>query len=154
MSRRPAIARLPRRIKNDPDVHHDVDEERILADERAQILPVFLEAQRLGFAGLDQRFFQLGILRQPIPAVIGGHEDEPEVVNVAIVLARRQRSGVASGLFQPELIFVHAALAPLARAADWFHRWKIHIIPGKNPSHQLVHTWPSCFHLPSAVYIG
>ena len=86
----PAIARLARGIEDDPDVHHDVDEERILADERAQVLPVLLETQRLGFARLNQRILQLGILRQAIPAVIGGHEDEAQIVNVAIMLARRR----------------------------------------------------------------
>ncbi len=102
----PAIARFTRGIKNDADVHHDVDEERILADERAQVLPVLLEAQRLGFARLNQRLFELGILRQAIPAVIRGHEDEAEIVNIAIVLARGERRGVAHGLFQPEFVIV------------------------------------------------
>src|ERR1700733_10534458 len=103
----PAIARFSRGVKDDPDVHHDVDEERILADKRAQVLPVLLETQRFGFARLNERVFQLGILREAIPPVIGGHEDEPQIVNVAIVLARRERRGVAHRLLQPE--FVHGS---------------------------------------------
>src|ERR1700722_17378909 len=46
----PAVARFTPGIKDDINIHHDVDEHRICADEGAQILAVRLEPQRLCFA--------------------------------------------------------------------------------------------------------
>ena len=54
----PPVAGLARGVENDPDVHHDVDEQRILGDERAQVLALFLEPQGQRLAGLHQHIVE------------------------------------------------------------------------------------------------
>ena len=49
-----AIPGLPRRVENDADVHHDVDEQRILRHEGAQVRALFAESQRHRAAGLNE----------------------------------------------------------------------------------------------------
>ena len=57
----PPVARFARGVEDDADVHHDVDEDRILGHERSQILAIFLEPHGQRRAGLNDDVFQLRI---------------------------------------------------------------------------------------------
>src|SRR5262245_8776678 len=56
--------------EDDADVHHDVDEQRLRADERREIAAL-LPAQGQRPAGFDQHLAQARIVGQAIPAEIG-----------------------------------------------------------------------------------
>ena len=101
----PPVSGFARREENQRHVHHDVDEQRVVGDEGAQVLALFLEARRQSPAGFDQHVAQGGIVRHAIPAVVGGQKQQTQIVHVAILLARLQGRGVADGVLQPELRF-------------------------------------------------
>ena len=50
----PPVAGFPRGEKDNPHIHHDVDEQRIVGYKRPQVLAFFLEALGQSPAGLDQ----------------------------------------------------------------------------------------------------
>jgi len=99
------VAALARRIKNDADVHHGVDEQRIVGDEGAQIRALFLEARCERAAGFDQNVAQSRLMRQPVPPVVCGQKQKPEIVPVAVVLAGLDRRGVLDRILEPVFRF-------------------------------------------------
>ena len=121
------VARLGGRIKNDAHVHHDVDEERILRDEGPQVLAFLLETERHGAARLHDDVLQRALAGQPVPAVVGGHEDEAEVVDVAVHLSRFEGAGIADGLLPP--VAAPGAVGGLASGEDPHHAGEEPVAP-------------------------
>ena len=74
-----------------------------------------------------RRVLQLRILGEPIPSVISGHEDEAQIVDVAIMLARCERGGVAHGLLLP--VFVSDAGCQVPLVEDPHHSGQKSIAP-------------------------
>ncbi len=97
----PLIRRLARRVKHDPDIHHDIDEQRILADERLDVSTLLLEPGGERLSCLNEHLIQRGILGQPVPAVVRGEEYKAQVVNLGIELPGLQRLRVTLGLLAP-----------------------------------------------------
>src|SRR4030088_227536 len=89
-----AIPGLARGMEDNADIHHDVDKQRILGDERAYILPLIVEAVGHRAARINEDLVEVRIAREPIPAVIRGQEDKPEVVRFGVTLAGFERLGV------------------------------------------------------------
>ena len=89
------------RVENDADVHHDVDEYRILADERTQVLPFFAEPQRHGLSRLDEHLIHLRVFGDLVPAMVSREENEAQIVHIPVVLSRLERLGILDRLVQP-----------------------------------------------------
>jgi hypothetical protein len=81
------VSRLLCRIKDDPDVHHDVDEATLRRNEGAEVPSPLVEPIAHRRAGRYDHIVQYWIPGQVEPALVGRPEDEAEVVDVAIVLA-------------------------------------------------------------------
>src|SRR5262245_28341332 len=97
------IIRLLCRIKNNADVHHNVDEQAFRRNEGAQILALFLETQRECAAGVNHRLMDGRVPGEIVPAFPRGEKEKAEIVNVAIVFAVFQQAGVMLGLVAPPL---------------------------------------------------
>src|SRR5947208_3206974 len=95
------IASLDRGVENNRHVHHDVDEQRIVANERAQILSFFLESHRERATGLNEHSVQPLIACQFIPRQISAKKNESEVMHVTVVLAVFQESGIMLSSISP-----------------------------------------------------
>ena len=95
------VSGLKRRVENDPHVRHDVDEQRLRSDERAQVLAFVLEPQRQRTPGLDHHVIEPRLAGEFVPAVIGGQENKTQVMNIAVHFAGFERSAVAFGLLPP-----------------------------------------------------
>src|SRR5215218_4928497 len=74
-------------VKDNANVHHDVDETTIWSHEGSKKLSFLIEAQTHGSPGLDDSGFDGFIPGLVEPSLPGGPEDEPEIVNICIVLA-------------------------------------------------------------------
>ena len=95
------VARRPGGFEDDPDVHHDVDEARVCADERAQVAALLVEPQRHRAPGVDDRVLLGRIAGRLEPSLPRRDEQEAEVVDRAIVLARLDQEAVLLGLLAP-----------------------------------------------------
>ena len=96
-------------VKNDADVHHDVDEDRIFAVKRSQILAFLVEPHGEHLAGADddvvERFVRPAVAHGGVvPALVGPvMEDEAQVVNLAIFLTVLKLLRIMLGALPPEL---------------------------------------------------
>ena len=97
MRRKFLVARFAGRVEDDRHVHHDVDEQRLRPDERAQVLALLQEPHRQRAAGLDQHVVQPLVAGQLVPGPIRVQEDEAQVVDVAVVLAMLEQPAVVLG---------------------------------------------------------
>ena len=95
------VAGRPSGFEDDPDVHHDVDEAGVGADERAQVAALLVEPQCHRAPGVDDRVLLGRIARGLEPSLPGRDEQEAEVMDGAIVLARLDQEAVALGLLAP-----------------------------------------------------
>jgi len=129
------IPRLAGGVENDADVHHDVNEQRLFGYERAQVLAFLAEAQREGASRLDDDIPGGGFAGKVVPAAKGGHEDEAEVVHIAVVLARLERLGIAQRLLEPPGCFRTAGRVPLVE--DPHHAGQKPVAPA-GPGGQIV----------------
>ena len=105
--RRPA-----RGVEDQRDVHHDVDEQTLRRQERAEVAALGVESHRQRPPGRDQDLAERRVAGQPIPGQVGIEEDEAEVVDVAIVLAVFQEPRVVLGRPPPPGIAVAASDQP------------------------------------------
>jgi hypothetical protein len=96
-----SVVGLLSRPKDDPHVHHNVNKKRFRRDEGAEVPSLLLETQSQSLTGLDENFTRLGSIRELVPMPIGGHEDESQVMNVAVGLAMLQRRTIMLGSFAP-----------------------------------------------------
>ena len=64
-------------------------------------MSLLLEAQGERRAGLHHRRLERRFLRHAEPAVVRRHEDEAEIVHIAVVAARLERLRVPDGLLTP-----------------------------------------------------
>ena len=71
------VARLLGDVEDDAYIHHDVDKERILGDERTQILAFLFEAHTHRFPRLDDHLVQRRVARQVVPAFPGHQNTKP-----------------------------------------------------------------------------
>src|SRR5260370_40285526 len=62
-----------------------------------------------------------------IPTIVSGHEQEPQIVRIAVVFARLQRSCVADGLLQP--IFFGGGIASILLVKNPHHAGKKTVAP-------------------------
>ena len=95
------VARCAGGFEDDPDVHHDVDEARVRRDERAEVAALLVEPQRHRPSGVDDRVPLGRIARRLEPALPRRDEQEPEVVDGAVVLAWLDEEAVVLGLLAP-----------------------------------------------------
>ena len=105
MSRRRLVVYLAGGVKDQADIHHDVDEYRIVCDKRTQILAFLVVALGEGTGRLQHDLLQSGLARDPVPTVIRGEKDEAVVVNIAVVLTHFRAAGVADRLLHPPFRF-------------------------------------------------
>ena len=89
------------RIEDDANIHHDVDEQAVLGQERAQVLALWLEPQRQGLPGLNNHRLHRRVAGQVVPALPGGPEEETQVMNAAVCLAGLDQAGVMFGSLPP-----------------------------------------------------
>src|SRR5580704_11566130 len=54
-------------------------------------------------------------MRDLIPAIVGGHEEEAEIVHIAVVLASLNRRAIANGLLQPKFAVIAIVRGPLVK---------------------------------------
>ena len=94
------------RVKNNANIHHDVDEQAILRYERAQILTFLLKPQRQSFASLDNDFVHSFITCQVIPALVGGVEQKSEVMDISIGFAVFDQSRIMLSFLAPFFVFI------------------------------------------------
>ena len=123
------VAGLVGRVEDDRHVHHDVDEQRFRADERAQVLPALLNRM----ASVRPAWISTWRRRssgQLVPGPIGIEKDEAQVVHVAVVLAMFEQAAVVFGPVR------HAGIVCPRRT-------NCHIMPAKNPPVQSVQSSPS-----------
>ena len=90
-------------------------------------MAVFLEAQRLRLAGFDDGVPLFLIVAELIPTIVGGHEQESQIVHFAIVFARLQRKSVADSLLQP--IFLGSGIAAILLVKNPHHAGKKAVAP-------------------------
>src|SRR5439155_10520348 len=98
------IRQLLGRVEDDPRIHHDVDEHAVRCQERAQVAPTLVEAQRQRPPGLDDDALDTLIAGEIVPALPGRPEEEAEIMNAAIALARFDEPGVVLGTLTPPWI--------------------------------------------------
>jgi len=96
-----SVVGLLSRPKDDPHVHHNVNKKRFRRDEGAEVPSLLLEPQSQSLTGVDENFTQLGSIGELVPTPIGGHEDESQVMNVAVGLAMLQKRTIMLGAFAP-----------------------------------------------------
>ena len=92
---------LPGGVKDNPHVHHDVNKERFVRHEGAQVLPLFLEAQPHRLSGGDDHLFERVISRLVIPAFVSGPEQEAQVMHIAVGFAMLEQARVMFGFDAP-----------------------------------------------------
>src|SRR5215211_7634657 len=85
-------------VEDDPDVHHDVDEQAVGGQEAAQVATLLVEARCKRAAGVDYDVVLRPIAGQLVPAPPRRPEQKAEVVDVAVVLARLEEVAVALSL--------------------------------------------------------
>src|SRR5262249_4406353 len=85
-------------------VHHNVDEYAFGRQERAQVTPTLVEAQRQRPPGLDDDALDTLIAGEIVPALPGRPKEEAEIMNTAIALARFDEPGVVLGALTPPRI--------------------------------------------------
>src|SRR5687767_1474066 len=104
---------LTRRVVDHADIHHDIDENGILSDERTQKSALAVKPLRQGLPGLDDDIVQFRSLGQLVPAVIRRQENEPEIVYLVIELSRLERGCVFDGVLEPPItLLVSSAEMP------------------------------------------
>src|SRR5262245_37284764 len=75
-----AVAGLASRIEDKSDVHHNVDEQRLVRDKRSEILALLLKPQGERLARLHQNLVEPHLRRQLIPAKVCRKKNKPEIV--------------------------------------------------------------------------
>src|SRR5262249_10879885 len=94
------VARRLGRPEDEADVHHNVDEERLWAEERSQVA-ARLAPQGERSAGVHQYVAQRRLAGPVIPAQVRGEEQEAEIVNGPVEPPPFQRPAQALGLVAP-----------------------------------------------------
>ena len=140
------VVQLARRIEDHSDIHHDVDENGIFRNERAQILPFVVKSLARVLAACSTTSFAEAVSRQQVPSIVSRKKDKSQVVNIAIRFPCL-RAAYVYRIAWSSHHFASGFSPPRCRA-------KMNIVPGRNPSHHGIQTGPSCFHLPACVYIG
>ena len=81
-------------IEDDGDIHHDVDEQRLRRDERAQVLSLLHEPHRQSPPRLNQHGLNIRPAGQLQPRKVRAKEDESQVMHVPVMLSVLQQPGV------------------------------------------------------------
>ncbi len=95
------VARLLGGVENNAHIHHDVDKERILGHEGAQVLALFLESHSHRLPCLDDDIVKDRIATEIVPAFPGRPENEAQIVDIAVVFARFEQQRIVLGPLSP-----------------------------------------------------
>ncbi len=106
------VACLPGGVEDHRHVHHDVDEQGIGGQKRAEILAPLHEPRGQGTARLDEHFVERRLAGQLVPRQIRIEEDEAQVVDVAVEFAVFQEARVVLGPLTPGRIAAIAKEPP------------------------------------------
>src|SRR3981081_928102 len=114
------ILRLLCRVKNDSNIHHDIDEQALRRHERSQVAPFGIEAKCESLTGIDHDPIFRFVAGQVVPNLPGGEKKKPEIMHRTIRLSMFDESTVPFGLFFPPIIVSSPVKYPKQSAQKTF----------------------------------